>query len=69
MTAAERMKAMRARRRSLGMREVRLNLPDARVTSVRRRIARQVARLNQKSEEDALNWIEAVSEFDADAAR
>ena len=69
MTAAERMKAMRARRRSLGMREVRLNLPDARVTSVRRRIARPVARLNQKSEEDALNWIEAVSEFDADAAR
>ena len=69
MTAAERMKAMRARRRSLGMREVRLNLPDARVTSVRRRIARQVARLNQKSEEYALNWIEAVSEFDADAAR
>ena len=61
MTAAERMKAMRARRRSLGMREVRLNLPDARVTSVRRRIARQVARLNQKSEEDALNWIIANS--------
>ncbi len=69
MTAAERMKAMRQRRRSLDIREVRLNLPDTRVASVRKRIAAQVARLARDSEDDALNWIETVSEFDADAAR
>lgn len=70
MTApAERMKKMRARRRVQGMRELRLVVPDARSKSVRRRIARQVARLTPESERDALAWIEAVSEFDADEAR
>ncbi|WP_284310894.1 antitoxin MazE-like protein [Labrys miyagiensis] len=69
MTAAERMKAMRERRRSRDMREVRLSLPDARVSAVRKRIAAQVARLDRKAEHDALDWIEAVSEFDDDAAR
>jgi hypothetical protein len=69
MTAAERMKAMRQRRRSIGVREVRLNLPDARSSLVKKRIAGQAAMLSGKSEDEALNWIEAVSEFDNDAAR
>lgn len=69
MSAAERMKAMRERRRLLGMREVRLNLPDARAALVRKRIARQVALLGKAHEDEALSWIEAVSEFDDDAAR
>lgn len=66
MTApAERMKAMRERRRTGGLRELRLVVPDARSRAVRRRVARQVARLKQDNEQDALSWIEAVSEFDA----
>lgn len=63
--SAERMKAMRARRRSRGLRELRLVVPDARSRAVRRRIARQVARLRHESERDALIWIESVSDFDA----
>ena len=62
---AERMRMMRERRRARGMRELRLVVPDTRSRAVRRRIARQVARLRPESEEDALAWIEAVSEFDA----
>jgi hypothetical protein len=64
---AERMKAMRERRRTRGLRELRLVVPDARSAAVRRRIAEQVARLDQEDEEEALRWIEAVSEFDNDA--
>lgn len=63
-SAAERMKAMRARRRADGLREVRLVLPDARSAVMRRRIAEQVRRLNPAAERDALDWIEEVSEFD-----
>jgi hypothetical protein len=66
---AERMKAMRDRRRRQGLRELRLVVPDARSVAVRERIATQVARLNPASEEDALRWIEAVAEFDADEPR
>jgi hypothetical protein len=66
---AERMKSMRERRRLQGMREVRLVVPDARSEAVRKRVAAQVARLNRDSEREALAWIEAVSEFDNDAAR
>jgi len=70
MTApAERMKAMRARRRRNGLREVRLVVPDARSAAIRRRVAAQVARLSRDSEREALEWIEAVSEFDSNAAR
>jgi Antitoxin MazE-like len=61
---AERMKAMRDRRRAQGLRELRLVLPDARSLPVRRRMAKEVARLHRNDEDDALNWIEAVSEFD-----
>ena len=62
---AERMKAMRDRRRGDGLRDVRLSVPDARSAAVRARVAVQVARLSPGVEEDALTWIEAVSEFDA----
>ena len=64
MEAAERMKAMRERRRARGVRELRLIVPDARSKAVRRRVAREVAALDQSRERDALKWIEAVAEFD-----
>jgi hypothetical protein len=70
--AAGRMKTMRDRRRALGMRELRLVVPDPRFETVRDRVARQVARLGHQAERDTLTWIEAVSEFDetgADEAR
>jgi hypothetical protein len=63
--AADRMKAMRERRRARGLRELRLIVPDARSKTVRRRVAKAVARLDRNSELAALRWIEAVSEFDA----
>ena len=63
--AAERMKAMRERRRAQGLRELRLIVPDARSKAVRRRVARQVATLDRSRELEALKWIEAVAEFDA----
>lgn len=61
---AERMKAMRHRRRVRGLRELRLVVPDARSKAVRRRVAKQVAGLDQSRELEALRWIEAVAEFD-----
>jgi Protein of unknown function (DUF3018) len=67
--AAERMKTMRARRRSQGLRELRLIVPDARSDAVRHRIAAQVETLNRVSERDGLLWIEAVSEFDGAESR
>jgi hypothetical protein len=67
--AAERMKSMRDRRRSLGLRELRLVVPDPRSYSVRQRIAVQVAALNQRDEHEALGWIEAVGEFDETSAQ
>lgn len=66
---SERTKMMRERRRAQGLREPRLIVPDARSKTVRRRIAKQVARLVPDRERDALAWIGAVSEFDADEAR
>ena len=62
--AAERMKAMRERRRQRGLRELRLVVPDARSKAVRRRVARQVAALDHLRELEALKWVEAVAEFD-----
>ncbi len=62
--AAERMKAMRERRRARGLKELRLIVPDARSKTVRRRVARQVAALDWSRELEALKWIEAVAEFD-----
>jgi hypothetical protein len=63
------MRMMRERRRRRGLRELRLVVPDARATAVRKRIAVQIANLDPDSERDALDWIEAVAEFDADGPR
>jgi hypothetical protein len=57
--AVKRMKMMRQRRRARGLRELRLVVADARSRAVRRRVARQVARLDP--ERDALQWTESVS--------
>lgn len=65
--AAERMKAMRERRRRQGLRELRLVVPEPRLRSVRRRLAAQVAVLGRADENDAMAWIEALSEFDRPA--
>lgn len=55
---------------SQGFREVRLTLPDVRSQAVRVRIAAEVAALDPAAEAEALDWIEAVSEFDGgDEAR
>lgn len=62
---AERMKAMRERRRIRGLRELRLVVPDARSKAVRKRVAKQVAGLSQSLELAAMQWTESVSEFDA----
>jgi len=63
--AADRMRAMRERRRARGLKELRLVVPDARSRAVRRRVAKQVEKLDRASELDAMRWIQAVAEFDA----
>jgi hypothetical protein len=63
--AADRMKLMRERRRTRGLRELRLVVPDARSKAVRARVAKQVARLDRSRELEAMRWTESVSEFDA----
>lgn len=45
-------------------------MPDTRSPEARRRIADQIAKLDKAHEADAMDWIEAVSEFDeVDEAR
>ena len=63
--AAERMRAMRERRRAQGLRESRLVVPDPHARTVLRRVATEVASLDRAAEQEAMRWIEAVSEFDA----
>lgn len=63
--AAERMRAMRERRRARGLRELRMVVPDPRSRAVLRRIVKQVADLDPAAEREAMRWIESVSEFDA----
>ncbi len=63
--AADRMRAMRERRRAQGLRELRLVVPDPHSGAVQRRIVRQVACLDQRAEQESMQWIEAVLEFDA----
>ena len=63
--AAERMRAMRERRRAQGLRELRLVVPDPHARTVLRRVATEVASLDRAAEQEAIRWIEAVSEFDA----
>ena len=41
-----------------------MTLPDARLPSVRERVALSVASLDAQDELDALRWIDPVSEFD-----
>ena len=66
MTApAERRRKLRGRRRNQGNREVRLLVPDLRNQSVRAQVAAEVARLSPDDEDEALAWIESISEFDA----
>nr|WP_264296816.1 hypothetical protein [Mesorhizobium sp. B1-1-8] len=43
---------------------MRLVVPDPRLASVRKRVAAQASRLDRRHEDEALSWIEAVSEFD-----
>ncbi len=62
---AERMKQMRNRRQARGLRELRLVIPDPRSEAVRQRIAAEVAGLDKADEQEAMDWIEAVSEFDS----
>jgi hypothetical protein len=61
--AAERMKAMRERRKANHLREVRIVALDARSPEVRRRIAKQVAALNKDDEREVLEWIEAAADL------
>ena len=68
-TDTERATGGRRRQRGAGQREIRMNLPDARSERVRARVAASVASLDPQDEEDALRWIEAVSEFDTDSTR
>jgi hypothetical protein len=65
-SAAERMRALRERRRSRAQREIRITVPDARSEVVRTRVARSVSRLDPAVEAEAIAWIEAVAEFDED---
>lgn len=58
---SERLKPRPERRRAGGLRELRLIVPDARSSAVRRRVARQVAALDPADEEAAMRWIESVS--------
>lgn len=61
---ADRMKAMRARRRASGLREIRLLAPDMRKDAVRREFEERLqSSLDPAVEGEALRWIEAVSEF------
>jgi hypothetical protein len=59
---AERMKMMRERRAGRVLRELRRVVRDSRLRSVRRRVATEVARLVRSQEDEALSWIEAVTE-------
>jgi hypothetical protein len=60
---------MRERRRRQELRQLRLDVPDLRLRSVRKRVAAQVDRLDRCEEHDALAWIEQVSEFDVADSR
>ena len=62
---AERMNTMGERRRTRGLRELRLVVPDARSKAVRKRVAKQVASLDRSLELAAMRWTESVSDFDA----
>ncbi|HWY81950.1 MAG TPA: hypothetical protein VNY10_08480 [Roseiarcus sp.] len=56
---------MREQRRKRELRDAQILVSNARLASVHRRVAAEVARLAPASEDQALNWIEAVSKFDS----
>jgi hypothetical protein len=56
---------MRERRRRLALRELRLDVPDPGLRSIRNQVAAQVVHLDRRNEDEALDSIEEVSEFDA----
>jgi hypothetical protein len=58
------MRAVRVQRRRRGLHELRLFVPNPRLRSVRKRVATQIAGLDRRLENEALTWIETVSEFD-----
>jgi hypothetical protein len=58
------MRAMRERRPRRALRELRLMVPDSRLHPSRKRVALPVVNCDRDSEDEALSWIEAVSEFD-----
>ena len=66
-SARESMRRWRTRQRCAGRREVRIVLPDARLASVRKRVAQSVASLDPQEEDGAMRWIETVSLSDADS--
>jgi hypothetical protein len=67
---AERMKAMRQRRRAQGLRELSMVISDARDPAFRRHVAQEVSRLDPSLEGEAMRWIEGASLFDeSDATR
>lgn len=61
-SAAHRMRVLRDSRRARGLREVRFIVPDARDPAVRQRVADEIARRDPAAEEDAMRWIEAVTD-------
>jgi hypothetical protein len=61
---AERMRMMRERPRRRGLRELRLVVPDSRLQSAGD-VWPAKSLLVRSCEDDALRWIEAVSEFDS----
>jgi hypothetical protein len=61
--AAERMKALRERRKANHLREVRIVALDARSPKVRKRIAEQIAALNKDDEREILEWTESVADL------
>jgi len=62
------MRKLRERRRAQDLRELRLLVPDARSETSGGGSPSRLRRLVRESERDALKWIEAVAEFDADEA-
>ena len=67
--AAVRMQAMRNRRRAMGLREIRLTVPDASSPSIIAETARQIAALQRRDECDVMDLLETALALDADATR
>ena len=60
----KRLRALRLPRRGDDRRQIRRVTLDAHAPETRAGVARSVASLDRADEQDALDWIEAVSEFD-----